>query len=57
MGEIRCKGNTHWNMIRDVGPAFVLVRKSVDVLIGSERRDLVMVPVSVSSKGEVGSSV
>ena len=49
MGEIRCKGNTHWNMIRDdiVGPTFVLVREGVDVLVGSEGRDRVVVTVSV----------
>ena len=47
MCEIRGEGYTHWNVIRDVGTPFVLVREGVDVLIGSKRGDLVMVPVFV----------
>ena len=34
-------------MIRNVGPTFVLVREGVDVLVGSEGRDRVVVTVSV----------
>jgi hypothetical protein len=45
--EIRGKGYTHWDVIRDVGTSFVLVRECVDVLIGGERGDRVVVPVSV----------
>ena len=45
--KIRGKGYSHWNVIRDVGTSFVLVRECVDVLIGSERGDRVMVPMSV----------
>jgi hypothetical protein len=45
--EIRGKGYTHWDVIRNVGTSFVLVREGVDVLIGSKRGDRVMVPVFV----------
>jgi hypothetical protein len=45
--EIRGEGDTHWDVIRDVGASFVLVREGVDVLVGSKRGDRVMVPVSV----------
>jgi hypothetical protein len=45
--EIRSEGYTHRNVIRDVGTSFVLVRECVDVLIGGERGDRVVVPVSV----------
>ena len=40
-----------------MGSPFVLVRKSVDVLIRSKRRDRVVVPVSVGRKGVVRRSV
>ena len=51
MCEIRGEGYTHWDVIRNVGTSFVLVREGVDVLIGSKRGDRVMVPVSVGRKG------
>ena len=51
MCEIRGKGYTHWDVIRNVGTSFVLVREGVDVLIGSKRGDRVMVPVSIGGKG------
>ena len=49
--------HTHGDVIRDVGPTFVLVRKGVNVLVGSERRNRVVVPVSIGGKGVSGSSV
>jgi hypothetical protein len=49
--EIGCKGYTHWDVIRDVGASFVLVRESVDVLIGGKRGYRVMVPVPVGGEG------
>ena len=45
--KIRGKGYAYWNMIRDVGPSIVLVRKRVEVLIGSKRGDRVVVPVPI----------
>ena len=51
MCEIRGEGDTHWDVIRDVGATFVLVREGVDVLVGSKRGDRVMVPVSIGGKG------
>ena len=45
--KISGKGYAYWNMIRDVGPSIVLVRKRVEVLIGSKRGDRVVVPVPI----------
>ena len=47
MCKIRCEVYAHRDMIRNVGPTFVLVREGVDVLVGSEGRDRVVVTVSV----------
>ena len=53
MCEIRGEGDTHWDVIRDVGATFVLVREGVNVLVGSKRRDRVVVTVSVGREGVV----
>ena len=57
MRKIGGEGNTHRNMIRDVGPTFVLIGECVDVLIGGEGGDSVMVPVPVGGKCIVRGSV
>jgi hypothetical protein len=40
-------------MIRDVGTPFILIGEGVDVLVGSKRRDSVVVTVSVGREGVV----
>ena len=57
MRKIGGEGNTHRDMIRDVGPTFVLIGECMDVLIGGEGGDSVMVPVPVGGKGVAGGSV
>ncbi len=42
MCEIGGKGYTHRDVIRDVGPTFVLIGECVDVLVGGERGDCVV---------------
>ena len=44
-------------MIRDVGPTFILVWEGVEVLVGGERGDRVVVPVPIGSKGIVGGGI
>lgn len=57
MRKIGGEGNTHRDMIRDVGPTFVLIGECMDVLVGGEGGDSVMVPVPVGGKGVAGGSV
>ena len=53
MCKIRGKGYTHRDMIRDMGTPFILIGEGVDVLVGSKRRDRVVVTVSVGREGVV----
>jgi hypothetical protein len=57
MCKIGGEGNTNRNMIRDVGSTFVLIGECMDVLVGGEGGDSVMVPVPVGGKGVAGGSV